>query len=77
MMKVRAKFVVQTVNPGTVSDGIGKTITLLPVTSGSAENEQFYRMTPGGAITLSTINEEAAAQFEPGKAMYVDFIAAE
>lgn len=74
---VRAKFYVSAVTPGTITDAqgnfIGKAITLCPVTTGSAENEQFYNMTPGGVIQLSTINEDAAAQFVPGQQCYVDF----
>lgn len=31
---------------------------LTPVTSGSPENEQFYKFTPGGSIELSTIRED-------------------
>lgn len=81
MKLVRAKFYVSSVGPGSItSDGEtteGKTIVLSPVTSGSKENEEFYKMTPGGSIQLSTINDEAAAQFIPGKEYYVEFIAAE
>jgi hypothetical protein len=51
-------------------------IELSPVTSGSKENEQFYKYTPGGAVSLSTVNEAAAAYFEPGKEYYVRFEAA-
>lgn len=48
-------------------------VTLYPVISGSPENERFFRYTPGGVITLGTINLEAAKQFEVGKEFYVDF----
>lgn len=71
---VRAKFKVQNVD--TREDG-GGTVTLTPVTSGSEENEAFYRWTPGGSIILSTINAEAVKQFENGKEFYVDFTPAE
>lgn len=77
MTVVRAKFKVDAINPGNITDGVGKSITLSPVTTGSKENEEFYRWTPGGNILLSTVNETAAAQFEVGKEFYVDFIAAE
>lgn len=77
MNTVRAKFTVQSITPGAITDGEGKTITLHPVTSGSKENEDFYKLTPGGSISLSTINEEAAKQFEVGKSYYVDFSPAE
>ena len=74
---VRAKFRVEAITPGNITDGVGKSITLTPVTTGSKENEEFYRWTPGGNILLSTVNEAAASQFEIGKEYYVDFTAAE
>ena len=68
-MKVRAKFKVQNV---TESEGGLKSALLSPVTSGSKENEEFYKWTPGGQINLSTMNPAAAAQFVPGRVFYVD-----
>lgn len=66
---VRAKFrvdeVAQTVNGGKV--------LLSPVTSGSKENEEFFKWTPYGRIEMGTINPEAIKQFVPGKECYVDF----
>jgi hypothetical protein len=70
MKKVRAKFLVTSVQPSID----GKQIHLSPVVSGSEENKQFYRLTPGGQITLTLVNEETAANFEPGKECYVDFV---
>ena len=72
-MSVRAKFKVEQVTR-TVS---WAEVKLQPVTSGSDENKQFYRWTPGGSIHLATINPEAAAQFEPGKEFYIDFTPAD
>lgn len=69
-MTVRAKFLVESVN---ATRNCGTTITLQPVINGSEENKKFYRLTPGGKIELSTVNPEAAAQFTPGAAFYVDF----
>jgi hypothetical protein len=69
-MMVRAKFKCS----GKTDDG---QVELQPVTSGSAENEQFYKWTPGGQIRLSTVNEAALAEFEVGKEYYVDFTLAE
>lgn len=69
-MKVRAKFKVQSV---TEAEGGLKSATLTPVTSGSKENEEFYKWTPGGQINLSTMNPVAAEQFVPGRQFYVDF----
>ncbi len=72
---VRAKFTVTSVEPNGATDeeNKGSTVTLLPVVGGSPENDSFYKWTPGGEISLSTINEVAAAQFEVGKEFYVDF----
>jgi len=68
---VTAKFKVEEIN----QNANGKTIKLRPVYSQdvNSENGKFYKQTPGGEISLSTVNEEAAAQFEVGKEMYVDF----
>lgn len=68
---VRAKFVVVAI------DLVAGRITLNPVTSGSKENEEFYKYTPGGQIVLDTINEEAIKGFEIGMEYYVDFTKAE
>lgn len=69
-MTVRAKFkVTQLIK----NEGGFDTIKLQPVTSGSPENEAFYKWTPTGEITLSTVNVEAAKQFELGRQYYVDF----
>ena len=70
---VRAKFRCET-KTETVH---GFKVELKPVISGSQENEDFYRYTPGGEITLYTINENAASQFIIGKEYYIDFTPAE
>lgn len=69
-MTVRAKF---RVNSITQYEAGSSKVTLTPVTSGSPENELFYKWTPSGTIELSTLNESAAAQFKVGTEMYVDF----
>lgn len=46
-------------------------IVLVPVTSGSSENEEFFKTTPGGNITLNVKNDEVV--FEVGKEYYIDF----
>lgn len=68
-MNVIAKFKVTLNEPY----GEGRTVFLSPVISGSPENEEFYKWTPAGQITLSTINEEAAKQFTVGRELYVTF----
>jgi hypothetical protein len=66
---VRAKFKVQS----TATTESGTFATLVPVISGSKENEEFFKYTPSGEIKIGTINPEAAKQFVPGKLFYVDF----
>lgn len=55
----------------------GNVIHMGPVYSGSDENKEFFKATPGGQITLNVLNEAAASQFVQGKEYYVDFTAAE
>lgn len=74
-MKVRAKFKVENVVPN--DDDGGGTVSLHPVYSGSPENDAFYRLTPGGAIMLSTVSSVALSAFKVGAEFYVDFTPAE
>ncbi len=43
----------------------------LAVTSGSPENDAFFKTTPSGKITINVKNE--GVNFEVGKKYYVDF----
>ena len=72
-MAVRAKF--QCTHVG--RSMYGHEIRLTPVTSGSAENESFFKYTPGGEIHLTVLNDAAVAQFEVGSEYYVYFRLAE
>lgn len=85
---VRAKFYVSSVSepkPATKFLGEGKSeqvqaydISLFAVTAnGSEENKSFFTNTPTGSLTLNTVNEAAAKQFEVGKEYYLDFTPAE
>lgn len=38
-----------------------------------SENGKFFAATPNGQITLGTVNESAAQDFEPGKEYFVTF----
>lgn len=67
---VRAKFKVVSV---TEHEGDIKTAKLQAVSSGSAENAEFFKWTPSASIDLSTMNPAAAKHFVPGKQFYVDF----
>lgn len=69
-MNVRAKMVCnlkEEAFEGTFNIG------LIAVTSGSEENEQFFKYTPAGSVSLQTINESAANAFELNKEYYVTF----
>lgn len=70
-MTVRAKFKCESVAD---SQDDSTTIRLTAVVDGSEENKKFFKWTPNGSITIGTVNEEAAKQFEVGKEYYVDFI---
>lgn len=43
---------------------------LLPVTSGSPENDAFFLWTPSGSIELKTLRDD---HFQVGQFYYVDF----
>ena len=47
-------------------------IKMSPVSSGSPENQEFFKYTPGGDITFYTVNKAAADQIEQGQEYYVD-----
>lgn len=49
------------------------TVKLEVVTGGSKENDNFFKCTPSGQLTMGTINEEAFKQFVEGKEYYIDF----
>ena len=51
----------------------GHKITLMAVTCGSAENENFFNLTPFGKIDLAIVNDAAAEQFVVGKECKVIF----
>lgn len=69
-MVVRSTFKVSSV---TETEGGLKSVKLHPVTSGSAENAEFFKWTPCGTIELGSINPGASEQFKPGIEFYVDF----
>lgn len=72
-MTVRAKMKVTNLEPAVhAEDGQGGTVYLHPVINGSPENDQFYKYTPGGNLTLSTINGRAFEQFHLGEEYYID-----
>lgn len=71
---VRAKFKC-TYKAAADTEGNTSDIRLEVVTSGSAENEEFFKYTPSGKLEFGTINKAAADMFEEGKEYYLDFTA--
>lgn len=73
---VRAKFKCVLIRGAEARPDEGSKIVLEPVTSGSPENESFFKYTPGGKIELTVVNPEAVKQFKEGEEYYVDFLPA-
>jgi len=76
---VRAKFRCHWKDEQKNAEGevLSATIKLSPVSSGSEENKEFYKYTPGGEMNLYTVNPVVAAQIEVGKEYYIDITLAE
>lgn len=74
VVAVRAKF---TVVEKTQYANESCTVKLLPVTGGSAENDLFFKYTPGGHIELYGLTIEAADRLQVKQSYYVDFTPAE
>lgn len=66
---MRAKFTCQSAEWSLYS----RTYKLTPVISGSAENEDFFRTTPSGLITITVKKDETSASLIVGQDYYVDF----
>lgn len=73
-MTVRAKMRCDSLESAIEGNGEpnGGTVRLNPVVSGSPENKEFFKYTPGGTLVLSTINKAAFDQFNLGAEYYVD-----
>ena len=56
-----------------VHNSDSNTLTFTPVTTGSEENKQFFRWTPGGSFIVNTVNPNILDQFVQGQEYYVDF----
>lgn len=46
------------------------------VYTGSEENKQFFKYTPGGQINLNVVSKATCDKYEVGKEYYIDFIPA-
>lgn len=64
---VRAKFRCDSIKTTTY----GREFEFNPVIGGSPENEEFFKTTPGGKLTLNVKND--GVNFELGKEYYLDF----
>ena len=71
--RVRAKMVCTSNEP--YQDG--NRVVFAAVTSGSEENESFFKYTPCATLDMSIVNPAAAAVFEKGKTYYLDLTPAE
>jgi hypothetical protein len=77
-MSTRAKFICQSIEDRKYAGSKSTKITFTAATAyNSPEDKPFWEATPVGLIELSTVNEAAIKQFEPGKAYFVDFTAAD
>lgn len=50
----------------------GFQIMLRAVTYGSTENDEFFKWTPSGELSMGTINPIAAQEFVEGQEYYID-----
>jgi hypothetical protein len=73
-MTVRCKFKCITASPKIEGDGATHSATFDPVYTGSDENKEFFRYTPGGHLRLDVVTQQ---HFEPGKEYYIDITPAE
>lgn len=69
MSKVRAKFKLVRREEGPE----GFNLDFQPVTSGSPENDQFFKYTPWGELKIGTVNADAAQSFAVGGEYHLDF----
>jgi hypothetical protein len=73
-MGVIAKFKVDEIHRRSWGPGQEiQTIVATPVTSGSEENQSFWKATPSGKLELGCINPAAAEQFTLGGEFYLEF----
>lgn len=67
-MGIRAKFMVRSKN----ANDEGASIQLDAVINGSKENEEFFKYTPSGSLSLGLVNKGTADQFTVGQEFYLD-----
>lgn len=55
----------------------GAMLNFSVVYSGSEENKEFFKYTPGGIINFNVVRKEVADKYEIGKEYYVTFCPAQ
>ena len=50
----------------------GALVKMSPVYSGSDENKEFFKATPGGEINFYSVNPAVSEAIEPGEEYYID-----
>lgn len=69
--KIRCKFKVQTI---TLVEG-GEQLVAVPVSSGSNENDEFFKYSPAGSLELETVNQHLLTErLQAGQEFYLDLI---
>lgn len=73
-MSVRLKCLVSEKKSNTSTKGGEEygSVTLVPITSGSDENKEFYKWTPGGRLEFGTVNQKALDYLKLGSEVYID-----
>ena len=68
-MLVRSKMKCRSV---TYSAGGYCEVELLPVMTGSPENDRYFKATPGGTLKLCGVKSEIGDLFKPDREYYID-----
>jgi hypothetical protein len=63
--KVKLEEITKTLN--------GTSVKFTPVTTGSIENQSFFKYTPYGEIKLGIVNDSVTDKLVVGREYYVDF----
>lgn len=67
---MRAKFTLESLERS--ADGNGE-LTFRAVTSGSVENDKFFKYTPSGTIQMGVVNKDVLDMLEEGASYYIEF----
>jgi hypothetical protein len=70
---MRCKVSCSSITPAGKTPEDGYYMSFSPVYTGSEENKDFFKWTPGGTVQFNVMNVAAASKFEQGKEYYLDF----